>query len=724
MQSPEILKRGLDQSSLLNSLRRRWPLALGIGILMAAVTSAVLWHVFPVQGEATALLQVHSERPIILKNIEGTGEDALNYDLYKNTQLGVFKSDFVLQRATQLAGPKYDIMTIDALSKAADPIEWLQDNLSANFMRDSEILKVTLSENLEKDELERIVNAVVAAYLEEVVFKARNNSIKTKGLLERSYKITDGKLREQRKQYFDLAKSLGKNESDGASMESTLLLDEIRLNRSRREHLQQKIADAFTEFHTVRGIERNPGIRDMMVSEKMAEDPMIQMRQQQLMMLDTEISMYESSTSHETPALKRKKMQRQKMQTELAQIERQMKAQAAAAAQNQPNLNIQQAKNAYQVIVGVYGQKIKTMDERYTELKEELKKLTEKSTDLAAKKVDLEQREELATSMATRLQEWQVEVEAQDDLERVQVLQDARVKEKINTIQRYLIVGSGGLLMLGLTCFGVGYMEFCNRRLDGPSQMDEGLGIRVVGTLPALSHRRLGKESDPVVATLMESIDSVRTTLMHDAASKDRRVVLVTSPGSQEGRTTVASQLAASLARAGRRTLLIDGDVRSPALQGLFDLPLEDGLCEVLRKQVEVSDAIRPTHAEGLWVMTAGYCDADAMHALANDVLAPVFKELRDKYDFIIVDGAPVLGLSDSLILGQYCDGAVLSVLRDYSQVLKVYQATELLKGVGIRLIGAVVNGVRTKADVRIKRLHFAAPPRPQRQEEPEPTEV
>jgi capsular exopolysaccharide synthesis family protein len=256
----------------------------------------------------------------------------------------------------------------------------------------------------------------------------------------------------------------------------------------------------------------------------------------------------------------------------------------------------------------------------------------------------------------------------------------------------------------------VGYLEFRNRRLNGPSQVDEGLGIRVIGTLPSLSSRKALDPSHPIVAQLTESIDGVRTILMHDSTSKRRQVVLVTSAATMEGRTTVASQLAASLARAGRRTLLIDGDLRRPALHALFDVPLEDGLCEVLRAEVDVADVIRPTHAEGLWLLTAGYCDVHAIHALATEQMQPVFDKLRAEYDFVIIDGAPVLGMSDALIFGQYSDGAVLSVRRDHSQMPKIHQAAELLRGVGIRVIGAVVNGVPAKADDRIVQLRLIAP--------------
>jgi len=172
-----------------------------------------------------------------------------------------------------------------------------------------------------------------------------------------------------------------------------------------------------------------------------------------------------------------------------------------------------------------------------------------------------------------------------------------------------------------------------------------------------------------------------------------------------EGTTTVASHLALSLTRAGRRTLIIDGDIREPALHKLFGMPLDEGLCEVLRSDMDVTDAVRPTNTEGLWLLTAGHCDMDAVHALATDQPQPIFDKLREEFDFIIIDGAPVLGLADSISIGQYVDGVILTVLRDHSEVRQVYQAIELLKSMDIRLLGSVVNGVPIKADRRITQI-------------------
>ena len=168
----------------------------------------------------------------------------------------------------------------------------------------------------------------------------------------------------------------------------------------------------------------------------------------------------------------------------------------------------------------------------------------------------------------------------------------------------------------------------------------------MLGVLPPTSLKSLAGNS--LVATqVAESIDNVRATLMHDSTAGPRQVVMVTSPGTMEGDTVVASSLALSLSRAGRRTLLVDGDLRAPALHKLFGMPLEDGLSEVLRTEIDLADAIKPTNNERLYLLTAGVCDADAIHALATDQPQAIFEKLRDQFDFIMIDAPPVLGISD-----------------------------------------------------------------------------
>jgi capsular exopolysaccharide synthesis family protein len=170
---------------------------------------------------------------------------------------------------------------------------------------------------------------------------------------------------------------------------------------------------------------------------------------------------------------------------------------------------------------------------------------------------------------------------------------------------------------------------------------------------------------------------------------------MVTSPTGGEGKTSLATHLAASLARAGHQTLLLDGDLRRPAAHRVFEVSADPGFCEVLRGEVEPADAIRPTPAAGLWLLPAGECDGEAIGLLARGAVPRVIERLKQQYDFIVVDSSPVLPVADSLLLAQHVDGVLFSLFSEVSRLPKVYAAYQRLNSLGVRILGAVVNGVR-----------------------------
>jgi capsular exopolysaccharide synthesis family protein len=224
--------------------------------------------------------------------------------------------------------------------------------------------------------------------------------------------------------------------------------------------------------------------------------------------------------------------------------------------------------------------------------------------------------------------------------------------------------------------------------------------MRVVGAVPPLS--------SPISASLMgvedgstewdetglESIDAIRTLLLRDASLQRTRVVMVTSAVVGEGKTTLASHLAGSLARAGRKTLLVDCDLRCPAAHQLFEVTLQPGFSEVLLGEVQVDDAIHETPIDGLWLVPAGHWDREVIQALAKEGVEKAFERFKEQFDFIIVDSHPVLAATDSLLIGQHVDAVILSLLRDVSQVPRVYAAGQRLGNLGIRVLGVVVNGM------------------------------
>jgi capsular exopolysaccharide synthesis family protein len=196
---------------------------------------------------------------------------------------------------------------------------------------------------------------------------------------------------------------------------------------------------------------------------------------------------------------------------------------------------------------------------------------------------------------------------------------------------------------------------------------------------------------------LLESVDAMRAMILHASRNESLQVLMVASALKGEGKTSLACHLATSLARARRRTLLIDCDLRSPAIHRTFDVLSEPGVCEVLRGEIAVADAVQPTIAQGLSIIPAGRCDTRAIQALGQGNLEMAFEELKQQYDYIIVDTAPVLPVADSLQVCQHVDAVVFSVLRDVSRVPKVQAAYERLAMLGVRMLGAVIAGTRAE---------------------------
>jgi capsular exopolysaccharide synthesis family protein len=286
---------------------------------------------------------------------------------------------------------------------------------------------------------------------------------------------------------------------------------------------------------------------------------------------------------------------------------------------------------------------------------------------------------------------------------RVIPIQKAAVPLEKDRTQQTKIAGAGGLGVFLLALFGVGFLEFRSRKIAAPDQVASGLGLNVVGTIPAMPARtRKSAPKDEAaeqkwLAQLQESVDAIRTVILHKARAQSLHVIMITSAQSGEGKTTLATQLAASLARAWKRTLMIDADLRHPGAHVLFDTPQEPGLAEVLRGEVEPADAVKATPLSRLWMLPAGNGDSHAIQALAQDNLRLLFEQLKQQYDFIIIDTPPILPVADGLLIGQHVDGVVYAVLREVSLAPAIYAAQQKLAPLSIHTLGAVVLGAESE---------------------------
>jgi capsular exopolysaccharide synthesis family protein len=228
------------------------------------------------------------------------------------------------------------------------------------------------------------------------------------------------------------------------------------------------------------------------------------------------------------------------------------------------------------------------------------------------------------------------------------------------------------------------------------SEVSRGLSLPIMGTLPLVrvrtppKNRESGNASDQ--ESMIESVDAARTVLLQAFRKKNLRVVMITSAGAGEGKTLLSAHLAISLARAGWRILLIDGDLRRPTQHKVFGLENAAGLGEILRGDATLDDVARQATGE-LTMISAGHGDQQSLRGLAQGELGRLFEQAKKDYDFIILDSAPVLPVADAQLMAQAVDGVILSVLQNVSRLPFVYAAYERLMLLHANLLGVVLHG-------------------------------
>ena len=186
----------------------------------------------------------------------------------------------------------------------------------------------------------------------------------------------------------------------------------------------------------------------------------------------------------------------------------------------------------------------------------------------------------------------------------------------------------------------------------------------------------------------------VLTMIVGTDVARRRKTILLTSPFQGEGKSTTASGLAIAMAKAGRRTLMIDGDLRKPTLHRIFELGDQSGLSTVMAGKEPLEKAIQRTAVEGLDVLPCGPIPANPSEILNSKAFAEMLQKLASRYDHIVLDSPPVLPVTDARILGATCDVTLLVLRANRSTRRMSEYAAEAMLGVGARVLGVVVNDV------------------------------
>lgn len=244
-------------------------------------------------------------------------------------------------------------------------------------------------------------------------------------------------------------------------------------------------------------------------------------------------------------------------------------------------------------------------------------------------------------------------------------------------------------------------LEQIDEGIADPAEVEKNLGAPLLGTIPKVA------EGDPIEAlqdrksTLTEAYLSLQTNLAFSSEHGIPRTIAVTSARPAEGKTTTSYALARLLARAKRRTLLLDADMRSPSVHHLLGVANDKGLSNYLTGADDLAGLIRETAHDGLCVMVAGPQPPSAAELLQSERFERLLAELATHFDNVVVDAPPVMGLADAPLIGGRVEGAVFVLEAHGTKKSTARVAVDRLRAAHARLVGVVL----TKFDV--KRAHY-----------------
>ena len=262
-----------------------------------------------------------------------------------------------------------------------------------------------------------------------------------------------------------------------------------------------------------------------------------------------------------------------------------------------------------------------------------------------------------------------------------------------DTFRTLLLSTMAGLLLAaGL----VVARELLDRRLRTPEEVQSALGVPCIGLMPIVDGIK-----DPDTAPIMdvnappqfsEAVRQVRIEVMLGIPGEGTRVLLVTSTAPREGKTVVASNIAAALGAADERVLIIDADMRRPRVHHALDAKREPGLSSALVGRIDPRAAIAKTTLQGVSVLPAGPQPPNPTELFAQGRFRKLLDAVAGDFDWIIVDSPPVRVVSDALILAQEVSGIVFVVGADMTRRDTARDAIDMLKQANRNVIGAVLN--------------------------------
>lgn len=253
-----------------------------------------------------------------------------------------------------------------------------------------------------------------------------------------------------------------------------------------------------------------------------------------------------------------------------------------------------------------------------------------------------------------------------------------------------------------LSLFVIMILEFLDVSIRSNHDI-ENQGISILGTIPkfeeVISDKKLKDRKDIITieypdSPISEAYRAIRTNLIY-AHSQNNKSILITSPGSREGKSTTISNLAVLYAKSGKKTLLIDADLRKPVQHKVFNVNQEPGLAHhLIDMDIEFRDLIQPTYIGNLSILASGTIPPNPAELLGSEKMVNLLTQLEQKWDVILIDTPPILVVTDASLLVKVVDNLILVIKSGVTHKEALVRSQKIIGNLNTTFSGTILNGV------------------------------
>jgi capsular exopolysaccharide synthesis family protein len=678
---------GLSVGDLIRVLRQRMFLILFVWFFLTGATGALTYYLLKYHESyrAQTFVQVESPQPKTPMAWQATYTPVELMNRYVADEAQRIKSDEVLDAALGDAGVMETNWYAGEPNKS-ELLQQLKNELSVRPVPDTSFLAISFATRSRED-APRIVNTVVAKYLGKTEDLYRGSF--RKELAE--YKKEGERLRNEieqirRQKELFITESIG---VPGATEGLNVAGEQWRALATEATRLEADMLQLRAAYENIRSLDPTQMVISPQMRAMIQADPQVAAMNNNLLSLDLQQQSLAARFGPSHRAVKN-------LSTEIAAMKQKLDEVLRVKEDEIRQYQLSSAETAY---LNAAQAKL-ALDERLIEAQATQRDLDAK----LAQYRSLEEKQLLLEDQHKRVADYTYQlalVTESEDVIRVRQMGQATppLKRSFPLWELNMPVGSflGLLLGVGLALL----LELADTSIRTTRDVVRHVHIPILGTVPDLDDEEVPIDQIELAthfaprSMIAEAFRAVRTNLLLSSPAERQRTVLVTSARPEEGKTTIAANLAIAIGQSGRRVLLVDANFHRPMLHQLFPKANREGLSNILIGRGKLEELVSPTDLPNLDVLTCGPIPPNPTELLTSKYMVDLVSLAADRYDQVIFDGPPVLLVSDALVLAGTLDGVILVCRAKASSRGVVQRARDQLERVNGRIFGAVLNAAR-----------------------------